>query len=214
VLLAPLASRARAAEFEPDLAQLVQETQQRSATAERVRLVWWLPLEYWRVSLSRGRSPRLAELEQIEAALRAYTVVAAFDGQIGAMGVVRWSSLEKLGGEIRLLDGAGASASPLARSAVDATALEVVDSLRPVFANILGELGENLHFYFFPGRDAQGAPRIRPLEEGQFTVQIGADAYVYRLPIGALLPPKTCPVDGERWSGAYRFCPRHGRPLE
>jgi hypothetical protein len=185
-----------------------------------VRLVWWLPLEYWRVSLSRGRSPRLAELEQIEAALRPYTVVAAFDGQIGAMGVVRWSSLEKLGEEIRLLDGASAPPTPLAplaplpRSSVDATALEVVDSLRPVFANILGELGENLHFYFFPGRDAQGAPRIRPLEEGQFTVQIGADAYPYRLPIGALLPPKACPVDGERWSGAYRFCPRHGKPLE
>jgi len=179
-----------------------------------VRLVWWLPLEYWRVSLNRGASPRLSELEQIETALRPYTVVAAFDGQIGAMGTVRWSSLDKLGESIRLVDAAGASTPPLARSAVDPAAVEVIDSLRPVFATLLGELGENLHFFFFPGRDAKGAALLRPLEEGQLTVAIGTDSYVYRLPLGALLPPKACPVDGERWSGAYRYCPRHGKPLE
>ena len=35
-----------------------------------------------------------------------------------------------------------------------------------------------------------------------------------QVPLGALLPPKACPVDGEHWSGAYRYCPRHGKLLE
>jgi len=52
------------------------------------------------------------------------------------------------------------------------------------------------------------------MQEGGFSVDLEGKAYTWRLPLGALLTRKTCPVDGEKLSGAWKFCPWHGKTLE
>jgi len=50
-------------------------------------------------------------------------------------------------------------------------------------------------------------------EEGSFAVLIGEKKYRWKLPLGSLLPPKTCAECGEELSGAFKFCPYEGTKL-
>jgi hypothetical protein len=49
---------------------------------------------------------------------------------------------------------------------------------------------------------------------GKFTVSWKKNvAFEYRLPLDVLTPPKYCPVDGEKQSGKFVYCPYHGVKL-
>ena len=67
----------------------------------------------------------------------------------------------------------------------------------------------------FPAYGNDGIRIADAKEEGSFTVElIGGEAFTWRLPLGSVLPPKVCPVDGEQMSGVWTYCPRHGAELE
>ena len=85
--------------------------------------------------------------------------------------------------------------------------------MKPVLVNMLGPMGEHMEFFFFPRTSASGQPIADAKAEGSFRFGVGKDVYDWRLPLGSLLPQKTCPVDGERLSGAWEYCPWHGKKL-
>ncbi len=78
---------------------------------------------------------------------------------------------------------------------------------------ILGPLGQNMHFIVFPSKNIKGQYIADVTKEGTFVVQLGETEFTWRLPLSSLVPPKICPVDGEKMSGAWKFCPWHGTKL-
>jgi len=86
--------------------------------------------------------------------------------------------------------------------------------IKPVIANTLGPLGQNMHFLLFPAKDKNGQNIAEAKKEGAFSVKLGEREFKWRLPLGSLLPPKICPKCGEKLSGAYNYCPYDGTPLK
>src|SRR5688572_27960971 len=78
---------------------------------------------------------------------------------------------------------------------------------------MIGKMGMSVHFIVFPSQDAKGRKLADATQEGSLTVKLGADVLKWRLPLGALLPVKACPVDGEKLNGACKFCSWHGDKL-
>ena len=86
----------------------------------------------------------------------------------------------------------------------------------PILANALLEASDGcLHL---AATDLEvGVRGSHPAEvpkEGSLTVEVGTLAFSWRLPLSSLLPPKYCPVDGEKLNGAWRYCPWHGVDLQ
>jgi hypothetical protein len=196
-----------------DINALTQETQKMSQKADEITLVWWIPEEYWQVSFARDPNMTVAQAEEFIKVLRPYTVIVVVDGKIGAFGGITYKSEATIRAGIELKDSKGTRYRPLSEDKIDANTKNFLSMMRPVFANILGPMGQNMHFFLFPSKNKEGQKIADAKKEGTFSVKVGEREFRWRLPLGSLLPPKICPICRERLSGAYKFCPWDGTKL-
>ena len=71
-----------------------------------------------------------------------------------------------------------------------------------------------MHLYLFPAKNKADKPIMEAKKDGAFTIGLADESFNWKLPLGSLLPPKVCPVDGEELNGAWKFCPWHGEALK
>jgi hypothetical protein len=86
--------------------------------------------------------------------------------------------------------------------------------MKPIFANMMGQFGQNTIFVVFPGKGSDGDKLIDPYKEGQLSFVENGHSFSWRLPLGSLRPDETCPKCGEVLPGNYKFCPYDGTKLE
>ncbi|MBI5343300.1 MAG: hypothetical protein HZB63_08365 [Deltaproteobacteria bacterium] len=197
-----------------DLQALVKETQRESRLPKELGLVWWIPTQYWRAAFtSADPDAGKEQIDKFEKVLSPYILVAAVQGQIGPLGGIQWTQENLLRSNLALIDRDGREYRPLSGSAVSPDAKNLISILRPVVANMLGPMGEHLYFLYFPSMTDGKTPIADPLAEGTFSIRLGKETHKWRLPLGAMLPRKQCPVDNELFSGAWKYCPFHGKEL-
>jgi len=194
---------------------LIRETQRMSDDPNRLGLVWWIPTEFWEISMAAGTPPSTPEqIAEFTSVLRGYTLFAVADGSLGPLGGVTWTSRDELRGTIVLQASDGTNYMPIPEEQVSPDARNLGAALKPVLANMLGPLGENLEFVFFPGSSPDGKRIADAKVNGSFRFKMRDGTYSWRLPLGSLLPMKACPVDGEELSGSWKYCPWHGKKLQ
>ena len=164
-----------------DFGSLLKETQQSAIEPGYAGLVWWIPTEYWEISMERSGVPE-EKARQRYAPLRKYTVVAVAVGKVG-IGNINWFSEPDIRDNVRLRDSDGNMYPPVQKLTGDAEGLVVV--LKPVstgeFSVIVSKIIE--------GKDK---------------------SFSWKLPLTALSPPKYCPVGKERLQANWKYCPWHG----
>jgi hypothetical protein len=193
--------------------ELINETQQLSSRAQSMRLVWWIPTEYWAFSAQVDPKVSAAQMDSVAELLRPFTVIAAVDGELSPAGEISFLPAQKLRASIRLVDSHGTRYPPIAPDAIPERTQVIIDVLKPLFANLLGQMGESMEFFLFPAADAHGHPIAPATGSGGFSVVLAEEEFRWRLPLGSLVPRKRCPVDGELLSGSWRYCPWHGVEL-
>ena len=197
-----------------DINALVQETQKMSQSADEMKMIWWIPEEFWRVSFEQDPNMTAAQAEQFIKVLRPYMVIVVVDGKIGAIGGVTYKPQITIQNSIQIVDREGTHYRPLSDEKIDADTINFLSMMKPAFVNMLGPMGQNMHFFLFPSLSKKGKNIADAKSEGTFSVKLDKREFKWRLPLGSLLPPKVCPVDGEKMSGAWRFCPWHGVELK
>jgi hypothetical protein len=115
---------------------------------------------------------------------------------------------------IKVKDARGNAYTPLPAEALPGDLKNLSALLGAMFSNMLGPMGEGMHLFFFPANAEDGTPIASAVREGSFSVDLRDQTFAWRLPLGSLLAPKACPVDGERLSGAWKYCPWHGKELK
>lgn len=196
-----------------DMHAVVQETQQMSQGSGDMTLVWWLPEQFWEASMAQNPDVSRAQVDEFVKTVRPYTMIAVVDGQIGAFAGVTYKSDQVIRSTVFLRDAQGESYAPIAESAINPDTRNLLQMLKPVIANMLGPMGENMHFLLFPAVDKQGRPLADPTKAGAFQVAVGEKTFSYRLPLGSVLPPKFDPGTRERFPGNYNFNPYTGGKL-
>jgi hypothetical protein len=199
-----------------DMSAFIKETQQSPNEAGYAGLVWWIPTEFWEISLERNGMSR-EKAKQRYAPLRKYTVVAVALGKIG-IGNVNWISGPEIRDNLVLRDSGMNTYQAVQKLSGDAEGLASV--IKPVFANILGPMGQNIQLLFFPATDKMAKPIADPFNSGSFSLVLsklleGKDkVFEWRLPLTTLSPPKFCPVGKERVQADWKYCPWHGVKLD
>lgn len=197
-----------------DVNALIQETQRTRQTDNEMILVWWIPLDYWRISFEQNPNMTAAQRESFLDVLRPYILVMAVDSKMGMFGGFTFEPEATLLDNIELVDRAGVQYRPLRSDMIDADIKNLLSMMKPVMANMFGPLGQNMHFVLFPAKNKKGQDIALPDREGALTIRIRNNEFKWRLPLGSVVPPKACPADGEKLNGAWKFCPWHGLKLQ
>jgi len=197
-----------------DINALVQETQKRSDNPTEMTFIWWIPEEYWQVSFAQNPNMTATQIEDFVKVFRPYTVVAAVDGTMGTYGSVNYKSEAEIRSNIKLVDAQGSAYLPLSEEEINADTKSFLAAMKPMLANALGPIGQNMYFFIFPAQDKSEQRIADAKREGVFLVKLGDREFRWKLPLGSLLPPKVCPVCQEKISGSYKYCPWDGAKLE
>ncbi|MGA3324080.1 MAG: hypothetical protein ABSF45_06370 [Terriglobia bacterium] len=196
-----------------NITDLAQDTVKVSNEPGELNLAWWLPEEFWKASFAANPRATPAQLEMFLKVVHPYFIVGIGSGKPGPFGAVTFRTEAEVRGLVQLKDNAGNIYKPLPEDKLDAGVPALLGLMKPEFAKLVGPLGENIHFYVFPGSKKDDTRICDPLKEGVCEVDLGERVFKWRLPLGSLLPKQKCPVCGETLSGAYKFCPYDGTKL-
>ena len=191
---------------------LTEETQMLSNDDDKMRLVWWVPNEFWTTAFENEESMSQEEIDGFIDIFNDYTVFAIADGVISDYGAVKYESKSTIINSTFILKNQK-EIHPLMDEEVNGDTKIVLGMLKPVLSNMLGNMGENIHFILFPGFDEKENRLLNPMEDEDFAVSVGGELFNFNLPLGALLPPKTCKKHNDILNGAWNYCPYCGREL-
>jgi len=208
----PNAGSIQAIRTEVDLSVLEIETRKISRE-QGMTLVWWVPVEYWQASFAQNPLLTANQAKEAIEALKSYMTIVVLDGELNVFGEVTYRSESKVRAVIQIKDENGTSYSPLSEGSISSYTQRFLSMAKPTFTEAFGQMGQNTYIFVFPARDRTGQRIADPKKEGTFSVVLGNKELKWRLPLGSLLPPKICPVDGEKMNGAWKYCPWHGDKL-
>lgn len=196
------------------LMDLIQDTQKMEQTNESMVLVWWIPTEFFEANFAQDKSISDAEAQEFLKVIEPYTIVVVIDAKISKMGAVSYKSRDEIIENVVVtgMDGKAYKAIPKADMQPDAA--NFLDLMKPLMANMMGQMGNNMQFLAFSTAKKNGSAIANPKESGSFIVKVGSDDFKWNLPLGSVLTSKVCPEDGAEMSGAWTYCPFHGTKLK
>jgi hypothetical protein len=213
VVMQPLAAEAGEGEVrlrsikDVSIDELIDDTQYTTDDPDRMTMAWWLPDEFWSVSLVSDPTMTEAGVAEILELVSGYTLVIYVDGEFGPFGGVKFVLPEQLRRGARLVGVDGEEVSPLADAEVSPDMVLLVGAMRPVIANMLGAFGENMSFVVFPREDSEGRVIADATAGGGFTMKLGEASFKVHTPLPALLAGKRCGVCEREYRGDYVYCP-------
>ncbi|WP_340200799.1 hypothetical protein [Ascidiimonas sp. W6] len=197
------------------LADLIDETQSEANEGDAIGIVWWIPTEFWELSFRDDSSMSDSEAQAMIDIIKEYTLVAVVKGKLGVFGGVTYESQQALENDIFITSIDGDIRKPLKESQVSPDLTNLLSMLKPVFSNMMGNFGENFHFFVFDSKNSSNKYMFHPLSEDDFTINLGKeDVFTYDLPLSSLIMPKICLEDNKQLNGKWNYCPIHGTTLK
>ena len=200
-------------EHKIDINELIEESQINTGEAGEIKMNWWIPNEFWLATFQNEPTLSQNDVNEFMKVLEPYSLFAVIDGEVGPFGGVTYTSESDISKSITLTDNNGKQHKPLSNSELNPDLQNFLSMFKPILINMIGQMGQNMHFFVFSDVDAKGNRIADPTQKGKITVNVVGEEYVWKTPLGSVLPPKYCPEDGEAHSGAWDYCPYHGNKL-
>ncbi len=186
---------------------VLADTQYSTDETDRMTLMWWLPDEFWAVSLASDPTTTEEGIKEVTDLVSQYTMVICVDGQMGPFGGVRFVPPSQVRQQIILINAEGEEVKPLDDNNVAPDMMMLVGSMRPVLQNMLGPMGQNMSFVIFPRKDSTGRVIADAVNKGEFTMKLNDLSFEVQTPLPSLLVPKHCSKCGRDFRGDYNYCP-------
>jgi hypothetical protein len=196
-----------------DIEEFVGQTQRTLPDTDKLSLIWWIPVEYWKIVLESDASVRQEEKEEMYRILSQYEIIAIADGILGPFGNPRFATENELIKSLRVTC-EGKTYKPIMDVQTEHKEMGyLLNVLKPVISNMIGAVGEGMHFFVFKAHDERGKRIFDPTGENDFVVSYDEEDVLVKLPLSSLLEKIPCPEDGEMLSGDFLYCPYHGNKL-
>lgn len=87
--------------------------------------------------------------------------------------------------------------------------------MKPMMANMLGSMGENMFFLVLENKDKSKLENpIDPYSNHQLEFELGDFKKEIDLPLSSLLEEKICPKTNKELNGKWNYCSIHGVELK
>jgi len=146
--------------------------------------------------------------------VKPYTVLVVIDGRMNLIGSFSYKSKDEISKKIKIFDSYNNTYYPLKDNEISTDAKDFIELMKPFFSNMLGPFGQNLQFFLFPSENKYKSKMIDVKSNGFFKFEYNNIEYKYRLPLGSLMPQKTCHKCYENFTGNYLYCPWDGNLLK
>ena len=168
---------------------LITETQFSSDTPNAIEMIWWLPRTFWKVSFAQDPNTNEADIAAIEELLENKELFVVINGKVGHFGGVSYTPIEELidnisfmfNGEKLLIEDSKALSPDLTN---------FLSMMKPMMANMLGPMGENLHFILLKNNDKSNVLPIDSKEKGVLKVRMNSFIREVDLPLESVLIEK------------------------
>lgn len=197
-------------------AQLTRDLQKMVNASRQLSLVWWIPQEFWQVSLAKDKTLNEAGRDQMLNVMASVDVVAVVQTDVSAMGSFDFYPRAEVEAGLQLTHVAPDGRRTRLKTIEPKGDVQLLlAQLKPVLQGAMGNLGANMHFFTYPR--GKGARVLDPTVKGQLEfamkVRSGSTQQVQiETPINALFEPRLCP-DGREAHVSWNFCPWDGSRL-
>ena len=195
------------------LNDLIQETQINLSNDHNIHLYWWVPAEYWEVAMLQDPTTTKEQIKEFIEPLKGYTIMMVVRGKLGYYGGVSYDNADTVRNNLVMIDEYNKEYKPLNEEDLSNEVSLIVDIIKPMMANMLGEMGSNMQFFVFSNKMNRGKEIFSPYSSNAVKVRCLEDEVKWRTPLGSLYKRKKCPIDEESFVGTYKFCPYHGDEL-
>ena len=196
-----------------DFDMMVEETQIFSSNPDKMIMVWWIPNEYWLAIAEDDPLFDISLAEEYVETLSPYIVTFVLMGNVGSFGGIKYESLESIYSNCNLVLSNQHILSPIKISDIEPDVKNIMDMMKPMFANLMGVMGENMQYVLFNAKYQNGDFYINVREKDHFTINVSDERINFKLPLASLFPKKFCPECGEKLNGLFNYCPFDGVEL-
>ncbi|MEC5158420.1 hypothetical protein [Chryseobacterium sp. MP_3.2] len=194
--------------------KIIQEIQQVKQSNSSMKLVWWIPTEYWQIAMQKQDNITQAQVDYIKDAFDPYTIIVAGDFSLEQSFTGLEFKVNNIKNSFALLDEKSAKVPPLKESEIDEMVVRMInDILKPLFGQMLGKTGTGVEVFIYKNRNSTGQKLLDPTKKGELRTKVGADLFKWTLPLVSLMEEKTCSIDQIKFPGNYLYCPFHGNKL-
>ncbi|PLX97552.1 MAG: hypothetical protein C0622_12820 [Desulfuromonas sp.] len=201
-----------------DLTKETQALAKRTSTPH-VALTWWIPYEYWQVSMSNDPTTSNEDKKAILDALSGVSLLAVVQADISKLGAFTYYTKEETEKNLQISvtgpDAIEHAIAPMQSINQDLEAL--LGILKPLLGGAMGNLGSNLHFYVLDDQTKGTGRCIDPYKKGFINIQLAQRNgslinTELELPLNSLYVPRVCP-NGKEAHISWKYCPWSGKQL-
>ena len=196
-----------------DISQLIKETQINKTVQNKLHFCWWIPYEFWSISLTQNGTVPQEQIDYIVKTLKPYSLFAIAEGTISNDGNISYLSNEQIVKNLKLFNANNITYTPIPKENINPDILLLLNNVKPMLKNMLGKMGSNIQFYVFQDYDNHNNRITNPYVNNHFTVKTLGKEYEFELPLSSLLTEKKCPIDNKLLNGTWTYCPWHGEVL-
>lgn len=199
---------------EVSLPDFIKEILQMKKEEKRTQLIWWLPAEYWAISISQISSISPDVAAEINATVKDYVIVCVNDMVSNGTAPLSYKTEKEILADFSLVDSSNKVFYPLLENEISPEGLRLKERFTPLFMRTLGQLGAGMSVFFFKVQDEHGENIIDARKNGTFKIIQGGKTFAWDLPLSTLVSPKFCPIDNQQMNGKWQYCPMHGVKLK
>ena len=202
-----------------DLNALTVEGQVMTGGASDLALVWWIPAEFWEVSMRQDSMVPDEQVNQVMSVLKNYSVLAVVQANVSPFGSFQFFEKDQIlkGMNVEFVGPDGSVEAISHTEPSDPDLRIMLDQMRPILAQAMGSLGQNFYFFPLPDVDDDGNRLLSPYDKGTIRVKLlNADAVhtaELELPLDSLFVPRVCP-NGKPAHVSWDYCPWSGKKLK
>ncbi len=181
---------------------------------EDITLIYWFPITYWEVLSAKEPKTFTPEVvSQLKQMLGNKSIFIAISGKVSnTTHSFQTKGETYLRNNISVSFG-GKSYKPIAESQLSSELTMLSDYIKPMFAQMLGDMGAGMSLFYFEITDNSGENALNPYNSTDFTAGLASVKNTFHLPLPSLFTDSKCANDGELFPANYEFCPYHGSKL-
>ncbi len=200
---------------------LTEELQKSAEPTPGMNLVWWVPVEFWKSVLLQDKTIKPEEANKIIKTLEPYTMIAVVRTDIGTFGAFNFHDKATVARNMKVtyIDEKGKKTPVKQARNVNKDALLMLDIMKPILTNAMGNMGKNFHFFVYADRDARGRRVMDPYKKGKLVVELArtrgetGGVIEFECPLNSLFVPRKCLKCKKEAHISWNYCPWCGKPL-
>ena len=194
--------------------KLMLEIQQIHQNDKTMKMVWWIPTEFWQVVIEENNLGSQEQIDYIKNLLDDYMILLGGDYSFNSANDGAEFKVNNVKNTFVFYGIDGKKQTPLKDSEINQEGLRLIkNSLKRIFVQMLGKTGDGIEFFIYNNKKNKERI-INPMSRGNFKVDIANESFVWKLPLVSLMEEKICPVDQQKMEGNWIFCPFHGEKLQ